>query len=90
MPAPVSTSTPPARPYPTVWATPVCASWVPFEVPVDGSVVGRFADEFGDVVDEVVWADVPPEPLDPPEELELPEPAELPVPVELPEPELPD
>ena len=53
-------------------------------------MVGRFADEFVDVVDEVVWADVPPEPLDPPEELELPEPAELPVPVELPEPELPD
>ena len=40
MPAPVSTSTPPARPYPTVCATPVCASWVPFDVPVDGKVVG--------------------------------------------------
>ena len=48
---------------------------MPFFDPVDGRVVGRFADEFvevfADVVDAVVCVDEPPELLEP---LELPEP----------------
>jgi hypothetical protein len=31
----------------------VCASSVPFFDPVDGRVVGKFADEFVEVVDDV-------------------------------------